>query len=101
MEELGRRSAQVFHFRPRRRRPREDARLVLSPLDRIHVFSADAGGSVVHTSGKVRETCPHCDGRHLLLVLRQDCVRLAHLFCDQCNTCFDAHYPNGKCALTI
>ena len=100
MEELSRRRAQVFQFRPRRPR-RDEARLVLSTLDRTRVFSSDAAQSAVRSSGQVRETCPHCTGRHLLLVLRQDCVRLAHLFCDQCNTCFDAHYSNGKCALTI
>lgn len=101
MEQPGRRSAQVYQFRPRRAPPRAEARLVLSALDRARVFSSDGAGSGVRSSGQVRETCPHCTGRHLLLVLRQDCVRLAHLFCDQCNTCFDAHYPNGKCALTI
>lgn len=99
MEQIGRRGAQVLQFRPRRYPPRNEARLVLSTLDRARVFSQDA--AKVRSSGPVRETCPHCAGRHLLLVLRQDCVRLAHLFCDQCNTCFDAHYPNGKCALTI
>lgn len=101
MEELGRRSAQVFQFQPRRNPPPDEAHLVLSALDRARVFSADAPGSVVRSSGQVRETCPYCAGHHLLLVLRQDCVRLAHLFCDRCNTCFDAHYPNGRCALTI
>ena len=101
MEQLGRRPAQVFQFRPRRSAPRNETSLVLSTLDRARVFSSGATESNVRSSGQVRETCPHCAGRHLLLVLRQDCVRLAHLFCDQCNTCFDAHYPNGKCALTI
>jgi hypothetical protein len=33
--------------------------------------------------------------------LRQQCVRLAHLFCAECHSCFDAHYPNGESALTI
>jgi hypothetical protein len=28
-------------------------------------------------------------------------VRSAHLFCDKCSACFDAHYPNGRSALTI
>jgi len=101
MEQLGRRSGQAFQFGLRRRLPPDQARLVLSTLDRARVFSSDDAQSAVRASGQVRETCPHCSGRHLLLVLRQDCVRLAHLFCDQCNTCFDAHYPNGKCALTI
>jgi hypothetical protein len=33
--------------------------------------------------------------------LRQRAVRLAHLFCAECESCFDAHYPNGMSALTI
>jgi hypothetical protein len=26
---------------------------------------------------------------------------VAHLFCAECESCFDAHYPNGTSALTI
>jgi hypothetical protein len=26
---------------------------------------------------------------------------VAHLFCADCASCFDAHYPNGASALTI
>jgi hypothetical protein len=26
---------------------------------------------------------------------------MAHLFCADCASCFDAHYPNGAPALTI
>jgi hypothetical protein len=37
----------------------------------------------------------------LKLVLRQSAVRIAHLFCPDCASCFDAHYPNGTPALTI
>jgi hypothetical protein len=33
--------------------------------------------------------------------LRQQAVRVAHLFCAECESCFDAHYPNGTPALTI
>lgn len=53
------------------------------------------------TFGNVRETCPKCNHTHLKLVLRQRCVRTAHLFCPECHGCFDAHYPNGTSALTI
>jgi len=53
------------------------------------------------TFGNVRETCPKCSNTHLRLVLRQKCVRLAHLFCAECHSCFDAHYHNGEPALTI
>jgi hypothetical protein len=34
-------------------------------------------------------------------VLRQDSVRVAHLFCADCESCFDAHYRDGAPALTI
>jgi hypothetical protein len=53
------------------------------------------------TFGAVRELCPKCQASHLKLVLRQSCVRTAHLFCTSCESCFDAHYPNGASALTI
>jgi hypothetical protein len=51
--------------------------------------------------GSVREICPKCRTRHLTLILRQRTVRVAHLFCADCESCFDAHYPNGMSALTI
>ena len=53
------------------------------------------------TFGSVRETCPKCQHAHLKLVLRQTSVRVAHLFCADCESCFDAHYPNGTPALAI
>jgi hypothetical protein len=53
------------------------------------------------TFGTVRESCPNCGQSHLHLVLRQRNVRLAHLFCAECHSCFDAHYASGACALTI
>ena len=53
------------------------------------------------TFGTVRETCPKCRATHLKLVLRQRQVRLAHLFCPECQGCFDARYTNGASALTI
>jgi hypothetical protein len=34
-------------------------------------------------------------------VLRQAQVRIAHLLCPGCESCFDAHYANGAPALTI
>ncbi len=55
----------------------------------------------VITFGTVRETCPKCRHTHLKLVLRQQRVRLAHLFCAECQSCFDARYANGAPALTI
>jgi hypothetical protein len=53
------------------------------------------------TFGNVREVCPKCQHSHLKLVLRQATVRIAHLFCADCESCFDAHYPNGAPALSI
>ena len=53
------------------------------------------------TFGTVRESCPNCKQTHLHLVLRQRNVRLAHLFCAECHSCFDAHYASGACALTV
>lgn len=79
-----------------------DAPLILSELEYALVFDQQGGPSApVLSSGLVRETCPHCPGEHLKLVLRQETVRLAHLFCENCRTCYDAHYLNGRCALTI
>ena len=76
--------------------------LVLTELSRAAVFDRGHGAvpDGVQASGSMRETCPRCD-EHLQLVLRQDAVRLAHLFCDHCGACFDAHYLDGRCALTI
>jgi transcription elongation factor Elf1 len=53
------------------------------------------------TFGLVREVCPKCQHNQLHLVLRQRAVRIAHLFCAGCASCFDAHYANGAPALTI
>lgn len=53
------------------------------------------------TFGTVREACPKCFHPHLTLILRQRNVRAAHLFCSECQGCFDAHYPNGASALTV
>lgn len=71
-----------------------DAREVvdhLEPVDNVELI----------TFGTVRETCPKCEQAHLKLVLRQRRVRVAHLFCASCHSCFDAHYPSGAPALTI
>lgn len=81
-----------------------DEHLVLSELAQDAVIDhLDDDGSPVEliTFGAVRETCPKCQQGHLKLVLRQRRVRLAHLFCADCLSCFDAHYPNGASALTV
>ena len=54
-------------------------------------------------SGGMRETCPFCKTAHLKLVLRQANVKQAHMFCEQCTRCFDAHvrFLNYASALAI
>ncbi|WP_210543767.1 hypothetical protein [Rhodoferax sp. PAMC 29310] len=51
--------------------------------------------------GDMRETCPHCTGLPLKLVLRRDNVIRPHLFCPQCTRCYDAIYPDGTSALAF
>ena len=93
------------HATPSRRRAAEpDACLVLSELNpRAVIDHLDEDGHPIHvlTFGNVREVCPKCRTGHLKLVLRQSAVRMAHLFCADCTSCFDAHYQNGTPALTI
>lgn len=80
-----------------------DEQLILSELDPGEVIDhLDRDGSVeLITFGTVRETCPKCEQAHLKLVLRQRSVRIAHLFCGACHSCYDAHYVSGAPALTI
>ena len=73
----------------------------LNPLVVVdHLASEDLTLTLL-TFGTVRETCPKCQHTHLKLVLRQTSVRMAHLFCAECESCFDARYPDGAPALTI
>lgn len=86
------------------RRQHVGDKLVLSELNPLVVVDRLDGENVplnLLTFGSVREICPKCQHSHLKLVLRQNSVRLAHLFCADCESCFDAHYPNGAHALTI
>jgi len=86
------------------RRHHEDGDLVLSELNPCTVVdSLDNGSTPLNllTFGSVREVCPKCQQTHLKLVLRQGSVRMAHLFCADCASCFDAHYADGAPALTI
>jgi hypothetical protein len=84
------------------RRHTED-NLVLTELNpHIVIDHRDDGRPVnLTTFGVVRETCPKCMQSHLHLILRQNNVRTAHLFCAECHSCFDAHYPSGASALAI
>ncbi|MES2900790.1 MAG: hypothetical protein V4723_13765 [Pseudomonadota bacterium] len=90
---------------PRRRHKHQlDETLILTELDPAKVvdhLDGDDGALELMTCGSVRETCPKCGEAHLQLILRQRQVRLAHLYCCECQSCFDAHYKNGVSALTI
>lgn len=88
----------------RRHHPANEDRLVLSELepdDVVDRLSVNGDGVDALSFGPVRETCPKCENTHLRLVLRQHSVRIAHLFCVSCDSCFDACYANGTPALTI
>ncbi|HWJ95483.1 MAG TPA: hypothetical protein VNT33_12215 [Telluria sp.] len=92
------------HAAASRRHHGPDDSLVLSELNPAAVLDhPDPDGEPLNlvTFGNVREACPKCHRHHLKLVLRQGRVRVAHLFCADCESCFDAHYPNGAPALTI
>lgn len=93
------------HAEPGRRQQHfQDEQLILSELDPDKVIDhlePEEPAIDLITFGTTRETCPKCRQSHLKLVLRQRRVRLAHLFCSDCLSCFDAHYTNGACALTV
>lgn len=87
----------------RRHRHAEDS-LLLTELHAQTVVDQsddDHAPVMLTTFGTVRESCPKCMQTHLHLVLRQRNVRVAHLFCAECHSCFDAHYASGAPALTI
>lgn len=89
---------------PSRRQHGPDDRLILSELNPEAVvdrLDGDEAPLNLLTFGNVREVCPKCQHNQLKLVLRQATVRIAHLFCADCESCFDAHYANGRPALTI
>jgi hypothetical protein len=92
------------HESPRRREQGPEDGLVLSELnlDAVVDTNDDEDGVPLNliTFGNVREVCPKCQ-QHLKLVLRQARVRIAHLLCPGCESCYDAHYANGSPALTI
>jgi hypothetical protein len=86
---------------PGRRQHGPDDHLILSELNPDAVVDSEFDEPLnLITFGSVREVCPKCK-QHLKLVLRQARVRIAHLLCPGCESCFDAHYQNGAPALTI
>jgi len=70
-------------------------------IDHVEAGQADQATLTIMTFGSVREFCPKCQQGSLKLVLRQASVRMAHLFCAECESCFDAQYADGEPALTI
>lgn len=86
----------------RRHHAANEDQLVLRELNPVDVVDGlDAPDDGTATFGAVREACPKCKHTHLHLVLRQHAVRVAHLLCVNCESCFDASYANGMPALTI
>ena len=86
------------------RRNHDVAPLILTELNPRLVVDAiqDPGQPVdLVTFGTTREVCPKCQRGGLRLVLRQSSVRVAHLFCADCASCYDAQYADGAPALTI
>ena len=73
----------------------------LNPHAVVDAVDDDTAPLNLLTFGSVREMCPKCQHTHLKLVLRQGSVRMAHLFCADCASCFDARYADGAPALTI
>lgn len=86
------------------RRDQETAPLILTELNpRLVIDTCEEEDQPVDliTFGTVREVCPKCRQGGLKLVLRQSSVRVAHLFCADCASCYDAQYADGAPALTI
>lgn len=97
---------------PERQNPQSSSRrrsngvdhLILHELNpHVVIDHVEAGQAplTLMTFGSVRECCPKCLQGSLKLVLRQTSVRMAHLFCAKCESCFDAQYADGQPALTI
>ena len=92
------------HDSPSRRQHEHVDALVLSELNPLVVvdhLDGEHTALTLLTFGNVREVCPKCQLGNLKLVLRQTSVRMAHLFCAECESCFDARYADGAPALTI
>jgi hypothetical protein len=103
-------SASVEGTRPisaEKRRPEfEMPPLILVGLDPLHVVDGVPQEEGIYTEdirtfGRMRETCPECEGVPLQLVLRQKRVRVEHLLCPQCTRCFSAFFSDGTSALSI
>lgn len=87
-----------------RRQPPDADRLILDELNPqlvVDQLDGEQATLALLTFGTMREVCPKCQQSKLKLVLRQNAVRVAHLFCAECESCFDARYANGSPALSI
>lgn len=87
-----------------RRRVFDGEPLLLTELNPHSVMDHPPGPTDVldlYSFGSVRELCPKCQKPALNLILRQNCVRTAHLLCAECHSCYDAHYAGGAPALTL
>ncbi|HTD06970.1 hypothetical protein [Undibacterium sp.] len=75
----------------------------MDPRDVVNGIEREEGylSEDITPAGTMRETCPHCPGNALLLILRYKHVKRSHLFCEQCTRCYDALYPDGTSALAI
>ncbi len=69
-------------------------------VDGVRVADGYLTGDIV-VNGAMRELCPACKTEHLKLVLRQEHVKRAHMFCERCTRCFEARYPDGTPALVL
>ncbi|MFJ9452415.1 MULTISPECIES: hypothetical protein [unclassified Herbaspirillum] len=91
--------------RPHRRRERLDITLLeIDPREVVDGMVLDNGMFLAPDPipvGTMRETCPHCEGVALQLVLRRHQVKRSHLFCDHCTRCYDALCDGGYSILGI
>lgn len=69
-------------------------------VDCVRVADGYLAGDIALT-GAMRELCPSCKTEHLKLVLRQEYVKRAHMFCERCTRCFDARYLDGTPAFAL
>ncbi|MES2261547.1 MAG: hypothetical protein V4724_23760 [Pseudomonadota bacterium] len=78
--------------------------LLLVELDPLSVVDGERCDDTylvedVNACGAMREFCPSCRQGQLQLILRQDNVRVAHLFCYHCTRCYGAFFEDGTPAL--
>ncbi|GGC69961.1 hypothetical protein [Undibacterium terreum] len=102
-ELLKRQSNDQYYTERREKRAPFFTLIEMDPRDLVSGIEREEGylSEDITPAGTMRETCPHCPGNALLLVLRYKQVKRSHLFCEQCTRCYDALYPDGTSALAI